>query len=775
MIVTRSWLNEWIDLRGITTQEIAKTFNAIGLEVDRVEEFRVPEKIVFGKVLECVKHPNADKLNVCQVDIGASTRQIVCGASNVREGLSVVVATVGAVMPSGMQIKPVKLRGVESDGMICSASEIGLVDVQSGIIELDESIGSFTLGQEVSENEILNDDLIDIELTANRGDCLSIRGVARDLSAAYDRPIKPYNYTDNDDKRGVGRILSLSHEKDLDVSLCYKAIDLKELYVPFLTRLRLKQIEEARTTDLESILLYVTHSSGVILRAYPHKYFQHEENMSKVVLKEDENGFACITSKDTASIVGIMQNDDSKVVENEEIVLLEASYIPPDIISKKMADHKITSGPMFYRTSRGSEPELNGGLSYAIEMIEANSKSSVYSGNIKLSNNYRDKIVIVRKEDIDSIIGANIDKVVVSKILTNLGFDISKSSAENFIISVPQFRHDISHKQDIIEEIVRMVGIDNIPSKAFVLTEKNQLKSDYFDYKKRSIMRHRAAQSGFFESVHFVFDEKKVLNSYGFETTREDLELLNPIVQTLDTLRPTLLTGLLKAASANIKNGYASVKLFEIGSVFSPTREESLRFSMLFAGDIENESLSNAGKPKKVDFAHFVQQISNIIGDITLKEYKTSHQLSHLYQTAQVVMAGEVVGELFRVHPDVEKAYDLNNTFLCELDFNKIPYALKTAQKSSKYQASFRDLSIIMPQSMSYERVKSVIDAHATQELVRYYPVDKYSDETLGENMSLSLRFVLQSYEKTLQEDDITTSMDAILNALQSELGIGLR
>jgi len=775
MIVTRSWLNEWIDLRGVSTEEIAKTFNAIGLEVDRIQEFRVPEKIVFGKVLECVKHPDADKLNVCQVDIGSSIRQIVCGASNVREGLNVVVATVGATMPNGMQIKPVKLRGVESEGMICSASEIGLVDAQSGIIELDESIGSFTLGQEVSENEILNDDLIEIELTANRGDCLSIRGVARDLSAAFDRPIKPYNYTDNDDKRGVGRILSLSYEKDLDVTLCYKVIDLKQLQIPLLTRLRLKQIEEERATDLESILLYVTHSSGVILRAYPHSYFNPDENMSKVILKEDENGFASIGSKDTASIVGIVQNEDSKVTENQGVILLEASYIPPDIISKKMADHKIASGPMFYRTSRGSEPELDGGLSYAIDMIEANSKSSTFGGNIELSNSYKDKIVIVRKEDINSIIGADIDKIVVSKILTNLGFDISKSSAENFIISVPQFRHDISHKQDIIEEIVRMVGIDNIPSKPFILTEKNQLKDDYFDYKKRTIFRHRAAQSGFFESVHFVFDEKKVLNSYGFETTKEDLELLNPIVQTLDTLRPTLLTGLLKAASANMKNGYASVKLFEIGSVFSPTRDESLRFSMLFAGDIENESLSNAGKPQKVDFAHFVQQISNIIGNVTLKEFKTSHQLSHLYKTAQVLMAGEVVGELFRVHPNVEKAYDLNNTFLCELDFDKIPYGLKTAHKSSKYQASFRDLSIIMPQSLSYERVKSVIDTYATQELIRYYPVDIYSDESLGEDMSLSLRFVLQSDEKTLEEDDITTSMDAILNALQSELGIGLR
>ena len=776
MIVTKSWLNEWIDLNGLSTDEIAKTFNSIGLEVDRVQEYRVPSKIVFGHVLECIKHPDADKLNICQVDIGSSTRQIVCGASNVRTGLNVVVATIGAIMPSGMQIKPVKLRGVESEGMICSASEIGLEDIGSGIIELDDSIGKFELGQEVSENAILNDDLIELELTANRGDCLSIRGVARDLSAAFNRPIQEYNYIDNDEKRGIGRILSISHDKDLDVSLCYKALDLKELQVPLVVKLRLAQINESREKELESMLLYITHASGVILRAYPHGFFtQDDETMAKVQLCEDDKGYACVRGKDRASTVGVIQNDISKVSADKGTVLLEASYIPPDIISRKMADNKMESGPMFYKTSRGSEPELSGGLSYCIEFIESNSNSTTFSGNIKLSNAYKDKIVIVKKYEIDEIIGSEIDKQEVSKILKNLGFDISKSTSENFIITVPQFRHDIEHKQDIIEEIVRMIGIDNIPSKPFVLTEENRLQDDYFSYKKRSIFRHRAAQSGFFESIHFVFDEKKVLNLYGFETTKDELELLNPIVQTLDTLRPTLLTGLLKAASNNVKNGYSSVRLFEIGSVFSPVREESLRMSMLFSGGVESQNLSNAGKPKKVDFAHFTQKISDIVGAVELKEYKTTHSLSHLYQTAQVSIDGEVVGELFRVHPNVEKEYDLEETFVCEFDFDKIPYSLKTATKSSKYQASFRDLSIIMPKDMSYEKVKSVIEANATDELIRFYPVDKYSDESLGDEMSLSLRFVLQSQEKTLEEDDIVSTMGAILNSLNDELGVGLR
>lgn len=777
MIVTRSWLEEWIDLDGISTDELVKTFNSIGLEVDRVKTYDIPKKIIFGKVLECEKHPDAEKLNVCQVDIGASVRQIVCGASNVRAGLEVVVATIGAVMPSGLVIKPVKLRGVESDGMICSATEIGIEDCQDGILELDNCLGVFSLGQEVCEHPIFSDDLIEIELTANRGDCLSIRGIARDLSAAYDRPLKEKKINENEDKRiGIGRILSLTHKKDLNVNLRYKAIGLKNFKLPFIVKLRLAQIEDKRQTDIESVMLYSTHSSGVILRAYNYDFFCEEnETMAKIELTQDENGYSCIMAHTRASVVGISQEESSKVNYDEGIVLIEASYIPPDIISKQMAVHKMDAGPMYYRTSRGSEPELNQGLSFCLDMIEENSESSIFGGKIELSDSYENKNVNITKQEIDAIIGAKIDKTKVTKILTNLGFNISKSQADTFVVSIPRYRHDIVNKQDVVEEIVRLVGIDNIPSKPFIFTEANRLGSDYSLYKKRREFRHRAAYSGFFETVHFVFDEKKVLHEYGFETTLEELELLNPIVSTLDTLRPTLLTGLLKAASLNIKNGYSQVKLFEVGSVFNPKREESLKMSMLFCGDKEKQTLSNAGKPQRIDFAYFVRKISDIIGEFELRQFRTKHSLSHMYQSAEILIQGEVVGELFRVNPNVENSYDLDITFMCELDFDKLPFELKTAHTTSKYQASFRDLSIIMPKEMSYDKLKNVIESSATKELIRFYPVDRYRDESLGDNVSLSIRFMLRSDEKTLEEEDITTSMDAILHALNNELGIGLR
>jgi phenylalanyl-tRNA synthetase beta chain len=197
--------------------------------------------------------------------------------------------------------------------------------------------------------------------------------------------------------------------------------------------------------------------------------------------------------------------------------------------------------------------------------------------------------------------------------------------------------------------------------------------------------------------------------------------------------------------------------------------------AMLFCGDRESDGLSNSGKPLKADFAFFTKKISDIIGAFELMAFETKHTLSHPFQSAKILICGEVVGELFRVHPSVEDSYDLDITYMCELDFEKLPCSLKTAKQTSKYQASFRDLSIVMPKEMSYAKVKSVIDSSATKELVRFYPVDKYSDELLGDNMSLSIRFVLQSFDKTLEEDDITKSMDSVLNALKNELGLGIR
>ncbi len=776
MIITKSWLNEWIDIEDKSGEELCKTFNAIGLEVDRHEVYRVPAKIVIGKVLSCEKHPDADKLNVCQVDIGTATRQIVCGASNVRADIYVAVATIGAQMPGGLKIKPVKLRGVESVGMICSSTELGLPAVEEGIMVLDETIGALKLGSELCKNPYLNDELIELELTANRGDCLSINGVARDLSAAYDIELKEREKAVHEEKQlGIGRILQLTHTKKADVNLMYKAFKQNSFDLPLLLRLRMAMIEEECRSAIDALLFYATYSSGVILRAYGYSAFPISQEKAQIILDIDENGYAITQGNEKASTIGIIQYDSCRVTPEDEIVVIEASYIHPDTISRKMAEKKIENGPLFYRTSRGSEPDLDFGIAYCQELFNTYAQTEIFGGTLELRSQYEETVLHMSIEEITSIIGMDVEKTHITQLLKNLGFTMLKSQAGQIVVGVPQFRHDISHDQDIVEEIVRMIGIDNIPSKAYAFTEKAHSNDASAFFAKRKHYRQAAADCGFFESVHFVFNERSKLKAFGFDLVDEDLDLVNPIAGTLDTLRSTLMVSLLDAASANTKVGRKQVKLFEVGSVFDSKRNESIKMAFLFSGQENIENIANHGKSSSVGFAAFVQNVSNVIGDFELRSVELEHGIAHPYQSAEIVVNGNVMGTLFKLHPSIQAEYDLESTYLCEISFDTLKYSLDVFSSYSKYQASYRDLSVVIPKSLRYAQLKDVVQEAQSAEVVRFYPVDTYESEELGDNMSLTLRFILQSQERTLEEEDITSSMDLILRALNDNLGIALR
>lgn len=777
MIVTKNWLNEWIDVTAVSSEQLLKTFNAIGLEVDAHMTLSVPLGVVVGFVEACEKHPDADKLNVCQVNIGNEIRQIVCGASNVTVGIYVAVATVGTQLPDGLIIKEAVLRGMDSYGMICSSKEIGLPNTGEGIMILDASIGTLVNGKNLCEYDLFNDDIIEIELTANRGDCLSIYGIARDLSAALNKELREIKHTVEPEGRlGIGRILQLQHAESYDVELLYSAVDVKGLSVPFLIALRMAILQESYANPMDTLLKYATHSTGVILRAYPFAALEDTAGgKALITLSQDSNGYAVLHGKIPLSIVGVSQNDEARFVLNEGLAIIEASYIPPEIIAKKMGKTKIPSCPHYYHTSRGSEPVLSGGAKYAMKLFEAYTASTIYGGNLELQSPVETRVVTMNEEEFESFIGIKIDKTTLTQILKNLGMLISKPKASSFAISIPSFRHDIYNKQDIIEEIVRIVGIDNIPAKPLAFAERNQSTSDLDNYKKVRMYRHRAAQSGFFESVHFVFNERSVCENFGFHCTQADKELLNPIASTFDTLRPTLLLGLLGDASNNIKVNQKKIALFESGMVFDVQRHETKRIAFIVSGAYEREKISNSGKAANADLSLFTQKISDVVGSFEMLPHTPSHTLAHPYICATIVQNGMQLGELFRVHPSVEKEFDLPVTFMCEIEMDKLAYGLVQAQPFSKYQASFRDLSLLMPKSVSYETVKSVISKYASLEIKRFYPVDRYVSDGLGDNMSLSIRFMLQSEDKTLEEEEITAAMESVLTGLREELGVGLR
>lgn len=773
MIITRSWLEEFIDISKISTDEICKTLNAIGLEVDSLENYSIPSKVVVGKVLEKQKHPDADKLNICQVDLGLNQVQIVCGAKNVDVGQFVPVAMVGCDLGNDFIIKEAKLRGVESNGMICSSTELGLPKLNDGILVLDNSIGELILGKELKEYSKLNDSVIEIGLTPNRGDCLSIYGIARELSAYYSIPLleldKQIKYND----LGIGQIFEIECDSNIDSSLSFKAVDFTNFKLGLLFKFRTSILGKyVDNNDIKNTLTYVTHSTGVILNAYPKDMTLKNNNLNILYVKKDEDEFDNIYGIDHLSKICV---EHKELNYNDTDYIIEASYINPDLISRKVYEKKIKTSDIYYKASRGSEPNIDFGIEYLSTLI-SKFGATIYKGTETFIEDKEKLTLDVSTKKINSIIGQEIPKIEIEKILTSLGFKVKDTVDNVLVIKIPHYRHDIKNIADVTEEVVRIIGIDNIVSKPLQIDEVNRVNKTSNDLIKKNKLRFKAIENGFFETLTYVFSSKENLEKYGFKTVKEELELINPIVKELNTYRTTLLLNLVEACSNNFKVGSRSTAFFEIGTIFDENRKESKKIAFIQTGFIEQEEISNSGKPKNVDFFSFSKKVLNTIGKFDLEPMSDiNNSFIHPYQNANVLIDGKIVGFISKLHPSVCSDFDLNDTFIAQIDFEAIKNDIVKTNSYSKFQSSKKDLSIIAPKSLEYKEIKKVINSLNDKNIKQFNLIDIYSDEKLGNNESLTIRFVLQNDEKTMEEEDITTTMNSILDTLNQKLSIGIR
>lgn len=772
MIVTRTWLQEFIDISKLDTNNICKTFNAIGLEVDSLQKVLIPEGVVVGFIKSKEKHPDADKLSVCQVDIGKETLQIVCGAKNVAAGQYVPVATVGSVLGDDFKIKKAKLRGVESIGMICSSTEIGLPKLNDGILELDESIGELVIGKELDEYPLLNDDIIEIELTANRGDCLSINGVARELSAFYNLPMiekeKSLNYNDI----GIGQVLEVECDSSIDSSLIFKAIDFENFKLPLVYKLRVGVIEKYSENDVKDAIEYATHSSGVILNAYAKSDTDTHDNLALIHVQKDEDGFDYVKGKEHLSTICI---DHSPMNTNDSTMIIEASYQNPELLSKTVFEKKKKTSDVYYRTSRGSEPDIKEGIDCFTTFISKYG-ASIYRGSEMFVDDIQKSTLDVSTKKINAIIGQTISKAKIEKILSGLGFEVKDGGNGVLSIAIPLYRHDIKNIADVTEEIVRIIGIDNIVSKPLEIEEVNRVNSTSNNLIKKNLLRNKAIENGFFETLTYVFTNRDNLQKYNFDVVNEKLDILNPIVNELNTYRTTILLNLVEAASNNAKFGFKQIAFFEIGTVFNQKREESQKVSFIFSGDKDQESFLNAGKPQTIEFFDFAKKVLNCIGKFDIEPMETvSNDFIHPFQNGNIIVNDQKIGFISKLHPNVANEFGLQESFIAEVDFDKIQNDLTKVSSYSKFQSSKKDLSIIAPKSLSYSKIKRVINDIEDENIKQYNLIDVYSDEKLQDNESLTIRFVLQNDEKTLEEEDITTTMNSILTTLNDKLGVTLR
>ena len=747
MKVTRKWLEEFIDLSDISSEEIIKNLNKIGQEVEGYEKIEVPENVVVGEVLECHKHPNADKLNVCRVNVGNEELQIVCGAKNVAAGQFVAVALIGAVLPGDFKIKKAKLRGVESFGMICAAREIGLRDFHNGIMVMDNSLGELKIGEYVGK--YLNDEVIELGITANRGDCFSIYGIARELSAGLNRNLKSFEASYEELQEGIGRVVSVDKHENKKSSHLLKAVE-GNLKLSLKIDYRLSLVDIEATNKIEKFAKYAMQATGVLITPM---------NICDIEIdNEDEIDVVKCFGK---YYVGI--KNEINVEENGKY-LIDANYISPKDVNEAVFLNNLKTDDYFFRASRGSEPNLKFGMDYILNEI----KLPIFSGNIDLSIELKQKIISINIEEIREIIGFNIDEKTIVEILKKLEFEIKSINDKNLKIAIPLFRHDIENIQDISEEILRVYGIDNISSKALEFKEKIRINKTLEDINYLNELKIKAVSQGFYEVLHFVFEDKHRLRKYGFDVIDDNVDLVNPIVKELDTLRTTLLLQLLDDVRYNKANDYKRIYLFTAGSIYDKNRNESQKLAFVINGFKDYENPINNGKPCRVEFKDIVDKVSQIIGEFTLME--GNYPIAHPYQCGYIIQDNKEVGIIAKLHPKIAKDFDIDDTYFAQIDFDKISKTKRLAKEINKFQKVTRDLSLVVSKDLSYKNIFDIINSLKIEEIKEIYPIDIFD---LGEKNSITLRFKLQA-KKTLQENEINDIMEKILKVLEDK-GITLR
>ncbi|WQT65811.1 phenylalanine--tRNA ligase subunit beta [Helicobacter pylori] len=744
--------------------KLCEDLSRLGLEVESCIPCIAPKNVVVGKVLEKAPHKNAEKLSVCQVDVGKEVLPIVCGAKNVAPNQFAPVALKGAIIGS-TPIAKTELRGVESHGMICSSIELGFPKINDGILELDESVGELVLGKELNEYAPFNTHVLEISLTPNRGDCLSVLGIAREISAFYHTPLKPIkalNFTPKSD------LITLSVGENIESHLAYYLICNHSLKTPLNIKLSLAHNNALSENDLNNFIEFSVHFSGVIMNAY-----SLNKTPMDLSVKNDENNLESVyINHQKRSTIAIKHQDQKDL---SEYLLLEASYIDPISLSLKLHALKDKTlqkdNALIYRSARGSNPNLSDGLNF----LSAHLKATILESK-QIKHSLKDRALKFQLEDITEILGLAVEEEKIQGILKNLGFKVSvkepNSKPQILEVIAPNFRHDIKTIQDIAEEILRFVGIDNLVSKPLHCVSSKNSNPHYDTHRFFENLKHKALACGFKEVVHYVFYSKEKQQKLGFEVLEDPLELQNPITTELNTLRTSLVCGLLDASLRNKNLGFKSIALYEKGSVYNAKREEVQKLGFLVSGLQKKESYPDA-KGKAWDFYSFAECVSKVIGDFSLEKLTTQTPINHPYQSAKIIQNHEIIGTIAKIHPKVIQELDLFESYYAEIDASKLKRHAMLLKPFSIYPSSVRDLTLIIDENTAFSKIKKALKDAQIPNLSEILPLDvfKESDNTIA----LSVRCVIHSLEKTLNDEEVNSAVQKALEILEKEFNARLK
>ncbi len=791
MKFSEAWLREWVD-PPVTTQQLADQLSMAGLEVDSLTPVAGGfSGVVVGEVIEKAQHPDADKLSVCQVNVDeGEPLQIVCGARNVVSGMRVPVAKVGAVLPGEFKIKKAKLRGVQSLGMICSASELGLAESSEGIMPLPQDA---PLGQDLRAYLGLDDQAIDVDLTPDRGDCLGLIGIAREVGVINRCPVSVPAI------EPVPSVIEDTLEVDLvDAAACprYLCRVVRNVDVNAPTPLWMQ--EKLRRSDVRSLGPVVDVTNYVLLElGQPMHGFDLAKVERKIRVRMAAEGekltliggqevsltgdtLVIADAERPLALAGIMGGEDSAVSDSTRDILLESAFFTPEAISGKARAYGLHTDSS-HRFERGVDPRLQ---ARAMERATALLLQIAGGEPGPLVEAWREDliperpVIRLRAERVARVLGVTIERAEVQEILERLEMTVQETE-EGWQVQAPSCRFDIAIEEDLIEEVGRIYGYERIPTHrgAFAI-EMREGGEALFNL---SLAKQLLVSRDYQEVITYSFVSPDMASL--IDPQKEAIQLANPISADMSVMRSSLWPGLIQTAIYNQSRQQPRVRIFESGLRFLREGEQLSQppgLAGLVSGGRAPEQWDTGSDP--VDFFDLkgdVEALLALTGAAEDFDFRAeAHPVLHPGQSAGIFLADRKVGVLGMLHPELEQRFDLNGaTYLFELDLKAIEQGrLPSFESLSKYPSIRRDISVVVENNVTFESIRNVIREASGKIIKDIRPFDVYTGENIDSGRkSIALGLILQEKSHTLTDPEVDEVMQCILRRLSDELDAKLR
>ncbi|AKL97584.1 phenylalanine--tRNA ligase subunit beta [Endomicrobium proavitum] len=786
MKLSYNWLKKFVDF-SLSPQELSKVLTSIGIETSVVSHGANWTSVITAKVLSKEKHPNADKLSLCLLTDGKNNYSVVCGAKNVDAGQIVPLAKIGAVLPGDFEIKKSKIRGVESEGMICSEKELGLKDSSEGILVLDEKTETG-----VPLENVLGDidSVLEIEITTNRGDCLSHLGVAREIGAKLKKQVVlPVIKTPNS---------AQANNVTVESPLCSRYIGclikgVKAAPSPKWLADSLEKCGIRPINNIVDITNYVMLETGQPLHAFDITKLSSEKVIVRAAAKDekitaldgkeyklDADMLVIADEQKPVAIAGVMGGEYSGIDDKTETVFLESAIFAPSSIRKTSKKLNLSSDSS-YRYERGVSWDISQYASWrAVNLILELAGGRLESRGDVRKVEYEKTNIILRIDRVSKLLGYNVDEKEITEILRYLGIDL-EPKGEVILCTVPSWRNDIKEEVDLIEEVARIHGYENIPA----VKEQDDavfVKNNSFFPEIVAAFRSKLSGLGFSEALNYSFSEIKELELFDLKYS---YKIANPISKENEVLRPSLLPSLYKNLSFNAGQGASRVALFEYGKIFT-AKGERKTFGAVMYGSVWQEwwKWSENKINPSFDFYFGGGIVKNILPseDFIISENLNPEGYYHPGKTAAVIYRGKPVAQFGILKPSVSA--DLKGeVFYFEFDIESVAGVYESSASLYKHFTKFpsvkRDISVTADKSLQFAKIEKTIKSimKAGNILKDYSLFSVYEDAAkLGEGkISYSFRLSYKNDEKTLTDKEVNDDMNKLLEKLDGELSVKLR